>query len=208
MARYTGPVCKLCRREGEKLFLKGKRCETPKCAMLKKNYPPGAHGNKRSFGQKSEYSKQLREKQKAKRIFAIAEKQFRKYYEMADKKSGVTGDLLLQILESRLDNTIYRAGFSDSRSQARQAISHGLIKVNGRKVKTPSILVKEGSKIEIVERAKTSKLFENLAKKKDTSPKWLKVDLKKPIAEVLSLPTKEDTQQGIESQLIVELYSK
>jgi len=208
MGRYLGSVCKLCRREGEKLFLKGARCESPKCAIIRKNYAPGQHGMKGSFGQKSEYSKQLREKQKAKRIFGLGEKQFRNYYKLAEKRPGVTGDVFLQILELRLDNTVYRAGFAASRAQAREIVTHGLLKVNGRRVKTPSYLVKIGSIIEPTDQAKKSVLFTDLDKKKDQSPKWLKVDLKKPTFEVITLPEKNDLQQGIEAQMIVELYSK
>jgi small subunit ribosomal protein S4 len=208
MARYTGPVCRLCRREGEKLFLKGKRCESQKCALLRKNYAPGLHGNKSMFGKKSEYNNQLREKQKAKRTFGVSESQFKKYYEMADKKEGITGTVLLQLLETRLDNILYKGNFAESRAQSRQAICHGLVKINGKKVKTPSILVKEGMIIELTDKAKASKLFADIAKRKITAPKWLKVDLKKPSIEVTSLPGADDVQPGIESQLIVELYSK
>ncbi len=207
MSRYTGPSCKLCRREGQKLFLKGARCESPKCAFQRKGYAPGEHGNKSRFGQKSEYARQLREKQKAKRVFGVSEKQFRKYYEMADKREGVTGETLLQILETRLDNAIYRAGLASSRAQARQMVSHRLFSVNGRRVKTPSILLKLGAKIEPTDKAKSTKLLSEVSKQKDSSPGWLKVDLKKPAFEISTLPNKEETEQ-IDSQLIVELYSK
>lgn len=208
MGRIIGPVCKLCRREGEKLFLKGARCESPKCALTRKNYAPGIHGNKGSFGQKSEYSKQLREKQKAKRIFGIGEKQFRNYYKTAETKPGVTGDVFLRMLELRLDNATYKAGFATSRKQAREIVAHGLLKVNGRKVKTPSYLLKVGAVVEPTEQAKKSVLFTGLGKNKDISPKWLKVDLKNPSFEVICLPDKNDLQPNIEAQMIVELYSK
>jgi small subunit ribosomal protein S4 len=208
MGRIIGPACKLCRREGEKLFLKGARCESSKCALTRKNYAPGIHGSKGSFGQKSEYTKQLREKQKAKRIFGIGEKQFRNYYNTAETKPGITGDVFLQMLELRLDNTAYRAGFAVSRKQAREIVTHGLLKVNGRRVKTPSYSLKVGSVVEPTPQAKKSVLFTELNKKKDQSPKWLKVDLKTPSFEVISLPDKNDLQQNITAQMIVELYSK
>ncbi|MFA7685957.1 MAG: 30S ribosomal protein S4 [Candidatus Gracilibacteria bacterium] len=208
MGRIIGPACKLCRREGEKLFLKGSRCESAKCAILRKNYAPGIHGSKGSFGQKSEYTKQLREKQKAKRIFGIGEKQFHNYYTTANTKPGVTGDVFLRMLELRLDNVTYRAGFAVSRKQAREIVAHGLLKVNGRRVKTPSYSLKVGSVVEPTPQAKKSVLFTELNKKKDQSPKWLKVDLKAPSFEVISLPDKNDLQQNITAQMIVELYSK
>ncbi|MBU1992695.1 MAG: 30S ribosomal protein S4 [Patescibacteria group bacterium] len=208
MARNTGPVCRLCRREGEKLFLKGARCEGQKCALVRKNYIPGAHGGKRSFKKLSEYAKQLREKQKAKRIFGIAEKQFHIYYERAEKMDDITGDALLKLLEERLDNVLYRAGFAESRAMARQLASHGLVKLNGRKVTVPSITLKVGDKFEVVEKSKSAKMFEPLKKKKDTSPKWLEVDLPNLKAEVTKLPGKDDIDSSIESQLIVEFYSK
>jgi len=208
MGRIIGPACKLCRRKGEKLFLKGARCESSKCALTRKNYAPGIHGSKGSFGQKSEYTKQLREKQKAKRIFGIGEKQFRNYYNTAETKPGITGDVFLQMLELRLDNTAYRAGFAVSRKQAREIVTHGLLKVNGRRVKTPSYSLKVGSVVEPTPQAKKSVLFTELNKKKDQSPKWLKVDLKTPSFEVISLPDKNDLQQNITAQMIVELYSK
>ena len=209
MARHTAAVCKLCRREGEKLFLKGKRCETPKCAITRKNYPPGLHGNKSGFGRKpSQYSKQLREKQKAKRTFGVLERQFRKYYKIAETKPGITGTNLLQILESRLDNVLYRSGFSESRAQGRQMIGHGLIKINGRKVKTASIMVKEGMVIQPTASASKGPLFTRLKGQKDKSPRWLKVDFSKPSIEIATMPGEDEVQPGIESQLIVELYSK
>lgn len=208
MGRNIGPACKLCRREGEKLFLKGARCESPKCALIRKNYAPGMHGSKGSFGQKSEYTKQLREKQKAKRIFGIFERQFYNYYKAAETKPGITGDVFLQMLELRLDNATYRAGFAASRKQAREIVTHGLLKVNGRRVKTPSYKLKVGAIVEPTDQAKKSVLFTELGKNKDSSPKWLKVDLKKPSYEVISLPDKTDLQQNIQAQMIVELYSK
>jgi len=208
MGRIIGPACKQCRREGEKLFLKGARCESPKCALVRKNYAPGMHGNKGSFGKKSEYSKQLREKQKAKRIFGIGETQFRNYYKSAEKRPGVTGDLFLGAIEMRLDNAVYRAGFAASRKQAREIVTHGLMKVNGRRVKTPSYNLKVGAIIEPTPRAKQSVLFAEISKGKDSSPKWIKADLKAPSFEIIALPDKNDLQPNIDAQMIVELYSK
>lgn len=208
MGRIIGPACKQCRREGEKLFLKGARCESPKCALVRKNYAPGMHGSKGSFGQKSEYSKQLREKQKAKRIFGIGERQFRNYYNTASTKTGITGEVFLGILELRMDNAVYRAGFASSRKQAREIVTHGLLKVNGKRVKTPSYSLKVGAIVEPTPRAKQSVLFTELSKKKDSSPNWIKVDLKAPSFEIVNLPDKKDLQQNIDAQMIVELYSK
>ena len=199
--RYTGPVCRLCRREGEKLFLKGDKCTSQKCPLLKKNYAPGHTGGKSKFGKQSEYGRQLRNKQKAKRIYGVAEKQFRRYYGMATKQEGITGDNLLKMLEQRFDNTVYRAGFADSRVQARQFINHGLVKLNGRKATTASQLIKVGDKI-------TMKNPEGIDKKKDASPKWLKADMKTGEAEVTFLPEKDDLEASIDSQMIVEFYSK
>lgn len=206
--RYTGPVCRLCRREGEKLFLKGAKCISQKCPLLKKNYAPGSHGTKSSFSKQSEYGRQLREKQKAKRIYQIPERQFKKYYQLATSKEGITGDTLLRILEQRLDNVVYRAGFAASRRQARQLVSHGLIKVNDRKCTISSRLVKIGDIVRTNPKIKGVKVFEGLEKQKDQSPKWLKTDLKKGETEISFLPEKDDTERSIEAQLIVEFYSK
>lgn len=209
MARYAGPSCRLCRREGEKLFLKGVRCEGQKCALTRKNYIPGMHGGTRKFGGKmSEYARQLREKQKAKRIFGMSEKQFRSFYEKAAKLSDVTGEALLKLLELRLDNAVYRAGLAESRTMGRQIVGHGLIRLNGKRVITPSIILKVGDKFEVRTKSKGSKLFENLKKKKDVSPKWLEVNLPDLSAEVKILPDKDDIESSIENQLIVEFYSK
>jgi len=191
-----------------KLFLKGARCEGPKCAFLRKKYNPGIHGPKGSFGQKSEYTKQLREKQKAKRTYGIRETQFHNYYATAVKRPGITGQVFLGILESRLDNVLYRSCLAESRNHGRQLVSHGLVKINGRKVKTASILVKVGMIIEPTAKAIRGKAFGELANKKISAPKWLRVDLKKPSVEVVAMPDKDDIPQEINSQLIVELYSK
>lgn len=206
--KYTGPSCRLCRREGEKLFLKGDKCISQKCPLLKKNYPPGQHGDKRSFKKQSEYGRQMRAKQKAKRIYQLAETQFKNYYKKAVNKKGVTGTIMQQMIELRIDNTIYRCNFAVSRKQARQIVGHGLVRINGKKCSSPSRPVKIGDKITIKDSRKGSKLFERLSREKDTSPKWLKVDLKKGEAEVIALPEKDDMERSIEAQLIVESYSK
>lgn len=202
MSRNIGPKCRLCRREGESI------CESHKCAILKKNYAPGMHGNKFGLGKKSEYSRQLREKQKAKRIYGVTEKQFHKYYILATKKTGVTGNELLRILETRLDNALFRSGMAITRPQARQVISHGLVKVDGQRVKTPSLLVKEGMKVELKEKILKSSHFSDIAKRKNTAPHWMKADYQKGAFEISAIPGEDDLPKNIESQLIVELYSK
>ncbi len=208
MARYTGSKCKLCRREGEKLFLKGSRCEGQKCAITRRNYAPGQLGKNR-FGKQTEYGRHLRAKQKARRIYGISESQFAEYYKKADKQSEVTGTALLKLLETRLDNVIYRAGLAESRDQARQIVSHGLIKLNGRTVDVPSITVKVGDSFEVKEGKKGSPLFEAAKKnKKFKSPKWLNVDLGNLKGEVIAMPEKDDAESNIDTQLIVEFYSK
>lgn len=208
MSRYTGPKCRLCRREGMKLYLKGERCETQKCAIVRKNYSPGMHGPKGSFSKKSEYARQLREKQKAKRIYFIGEKQFEAYYEKALKTTDITSEALLKLLETRLDNVLYRSGFANSRSQARQIVNHGLVKLNNKKVSIPSAQVKVGDKFEISESNRNSPLFSNVSKRKDTSPKWLKVDLKSLNGEIIRRPEKAELESSIAGHLIVEYYSK
>jgi small subunit ribosomal protein S4 len=204
MARYTGPIAKLARREGAPVDGSDKTLRI----LQKKNYPPGEQGDKRRFGKPSEYSRQLREKQKAKRTFGILEKQFKKYYYMADKVDGVTGLNMLKLLETRLDNAVFRAGFAKTRRQARQMASHALLTLNGKRVKTPSILVKEGDVIKPREKSLTSPLFADIAKAKIKAPKWLKIDQKATSIEVVNMPDENDIEQGIESQLIVEFYSK
>ncbi|MBU2524375.1 30S ribosomal protein S4 [Patescibacteria group bacterium] len=207
MARYTGPKCRLCRREGEKLFLKGSRCESQKCAILRKNYVPGIHG-KNKFTKSSEYSKQLREKQKAKRIYGILEKQFSNYYQMAAKKTGETNIALMTILERRIDNVVYKAGLAESRGQAKQLISHGLVNLNGHKITVPSIIVNKDDKFEIKDKTKGSKLFEEIKKSKVSAPKWISADIKGLKGEITAMPDKSDFDTSINSQLIVEYYSK
>lgn len=204
MSRYTGPVTRLSRRLGVMLFTNGK---SKAKAFEKKGYKPGQHGQKH-FGQISEFNKQLREKQKARFLFGISERQSQKYYEIANKSDEITGIKFLKLLEQRLDNTVYRAGFANTRPQARQIVSHGLIKVNGKKVKTPSMLIKPGDHFEVIDKKKESKLFEEAKNAKYKPPKWLKVDQKALKAEVASEPDKDDIEQIIEHQLITEYYSK
>jgi small subunit ribosomal protein S4 len=204
MSRYTGPVTKISRRLGVILFTNG---ESKIKAFNKKNYKPGEHGQKR-FGKKSEYKKQLEEKQKARFIYGISEKQSRKYYELANKNPGVTGIEYLKLLEQRIDNVVYRAGFATTRAQARQIVSHGLLMINGKRIKTPSIIVKTGDKFEVRDRSKTSKLFEEIQKQKYKVPKWLKADVKALKGEVVADPGQDDVEQLIEHQLITEFYSK
>lgn len=208
MARYTGAACKLCRREGQKLFLKGERCYTKKCALERRAYAPGQHGQGRK--KVSEYGKQLRTKQFAKRYYGVLEGQFRKYFERAEKMSGVTGENLLSLLESRLDNVAYRLGYGTSRAQARQMVLHGHVTVNGKKVNIPSYLVKPGQTIGLSEKARglglTKDILESTASR--PVPKWLDVDKKTNNAKVVAMAAREDIDLPIEETLIVELYSK
>ncbi|MBR6755952.1 MAG: 30S ribosomal protein S4 [Peptococcaceae bacterium] len=208
MARYTGPVCRLCRREGVKLFLKGERCYSDKCAIEKRNYAPGQHGQRRS--KQSEYGLQLREKQKARRIYGVLEGQFETYFDKAERKKGVTGENLLVLLESRFDNIVYRAGFADSRNQARQFVRHNHFTVNGKKANIPSMELKVGDVIQLKEKSKDSALIkaivDNMGSK--TAPAWLTVDTDNLTATVDRLPSKEDIDIPVEEQMIVELYSK
>jgi small subunit ribosomal protein S4 len=209
MARYTGAVCRLCRREGQKLFLKGDRCYTEKCAVDRRSFPPGQHGNKR--GKKSsEYGLQLREKMKARRYYGILESQFRKYFEMASKKKGITGENLLAILESRLDNVVYRLGFAMSRAEARQLVRHEHFTVDGRKVNIPSYLVKPGQVIALKESSRSlDKLKATMeANASRVPPKWLEYDASSFSAKVVSVPSRDDIDLPIQERLIVELYSK
>jgi len=211
MARYTGPVCKLCRREGEKLLLKGERCFTPKCALERRAYAPGMHGRQAQFRRKeSEYGLQLREKQKARRIYSVLERQFRRYFREAERRKGLTGVNLLIILESRLDNVVYRLGFADSRAQARQLVRHGHFDVNGRKTNIPSFLVKAGDAIAVRERSKKLAYFRDLNAviEHKVVPEWLSLDIPKMEGQVLALPTREDIDASLNEQLIVEYYSR
>jgi len=208
MARNTDPSCKQCRREGDKLFLKGERCESDKCAMERRPYPPGEHGRGRI--KETEYLMQLREKQKAKRIYGIFERQFRRYYAKASRQKGITGENLLLLLEGRLDSMVFRGGFASSRKDARQLVRHGHIRVNGRKVNIPSFHVKEGDVIELKEKSKdlvrvlTSIKF---AEGRKVVP-WLKVDFEKRRIEVVAQPDRENIEVPVKESLIVELYSK
>ncbi len=208
MARYTEAVCRLCRRENQKLFLKGDRCYTDKCALERRAYAPGMHGQNRS--KTSEYGSQLREKQKAKRYYGILEDQFRSYFEMASKRKGKTGENLLAILESRLDNVVYRLGFAMSRAEARQLVLHGHFTVDGKKVNIPSFLVKPGMVVALKENSRSLEKFKaNIeANSFRQPPKWLDYDAANAVAKVVALPEREDIDLPIEEQLIVELYSK
>lgn len=209
MARYIDAVCRLCRRGGEKLFLKGAKCTTEKCPASRRAYAPGQHGQSRRT-KLSNYGLQLREKQKVRRIYGVLEKQFRKYFHAASKTKGVTGKMLLQQLERRLDNVIFRLGLATSRPQARQIVRHNQIYVNSQRVNIPSYLVDKDDVVEakVKEKAK-NKLKENLeASKERAVPTWLQLNIDSLTAKVIRLPEKEDIQQTIQEQLIVELYSK
>ena len=209
MARYTGAVCRQCRREGQKLFLKGDRCYTDKCAMERRPFAPGMHNQGRSK-KLSEYGMQLREKQKARRYYGVLESQFRKYYEMAAARKGVTGDNLLSILETRLDNVIYRLGFAMSRPEARQLVRHGHFTINGHRVDIPSYLVKPGEVIALKETSRSKDKFKASLEANGSrpAPKWLDFDQTNLVAKVVALPAREDVDLPIEEHLIVELYSK
>ena len=208
MARYKDEQCRICRREGQKLFLKGSRCYSEKCSIARRNYGPGEHGQKRN--KLSEYGTQLREKQKTKMYYGVGEKQFRKYFEMASNKKGITGEELLTILESRLDNVVYRLGFASSRAQARQFVNHGQFEVNGKKVNIPSYLVKAGDVITVRESKKdNSTLKMNIEETAARPvPAWLERDSEKLSGKVIRLSAREDIDLPIEEHLIVELYSK
>ena len=208
MARYKDEQCRICRREGQKLFLKGERCYTDKCSISRRNYAPGQNGQKKK--KLSEYGTQLREKQKTKAFYGVGEKQFRKYFEMASNKKGVTGDNLLQILESRLDNVVYRLGYGASRAQARQIVNHGLFEVNGKKVDIASYLVKPGDIIAVRESKKDKEIIKlNVeANSARPVPAWLEKDAKVLGGKVIRLASREDVDLPVEEHLIVELYSK
>lgn len=209
MARYTGPVCRLCRREGTKLFLKGARCFSEKCAIEKRNFAPGQHGRDRK-AKIVGYGLQLREKQKAKRMYFTLESQFRAYYEKANRAPGVTGELLIQQLECRLDSVAFRLGFAISRRQARQVVRHGHVEVNGRKVNIPSYQVSVGDQIRVREASKSLPVFEVARgySGQGAAPTWLAIDRNELSGKVLSLPRREDVHLPVNEQLIVELYSK
>ena len=208
MARYTDAACRLCRREGQKLFLKGDRCYGDKCAMVSRPFAPGQHGQGRS--KNSEYGQQMREKQKAKRYYGVLESQFRSYFEMAARRPGQTGENLLASLESRLDNVVYRLGFAMSRAEARQLVTHGHFTVNGHKVSIPSYQVKPGMVITLKDSSRSlDKLKANIeANAFRPAPKWLEYDANNMIAKVVGVPARDDIDLPVEEHLIVELYSK
>jgi small subunit ribosomal protein S4 len=212
MARHTDPVCKLCRREGEKLFLKGERCFSPKCAIERRNYPPGAHGKTSEWkrSRESDFGKQLRAKQKARRVYGIYERQFRRYFREALKSRGLTGLSMLQMLESRLDNVVYRLGFASSRAQARQLVNHGHFTINGKRTNVPSTLVREGDQVEIRSGSRENTYFKELADfaKGRNIPEWVDRDLKKLTGTVKRLPERGEIDANLNEQLVVEFYSR
>jgi len=209
MARYKDESCRVCRREGEKLFLKGSRCYTDKCAITRRAYAPGQHGQKRK--KQSEYGIQLREKQKAKAFYGVLESQFRKYFEEASRRKGITGTNLLQILESRLDNVVYRLGLATSRAQARELVRHGHFTVNGSKVDIPSYMTKVGDTIKVKEASANSEIFKQIVEVNENGrpvPAWLEADLAAKTGKVVAVPTREEIDLPVQEHLIVELYSK
>lgn len=208
MARYTGAVCRLCRREGQKLFLKGDRCYSDKCSVARRSYVPGQHGQGRK--KTSEYGLQLRAKQKARRYYGILEGQFHHYFEIAERKQGVTGDNLLRLLESRLDNVVYRVGFASSRAEARQLVGHGHFLVNGHKTDIPSYLLKAGEVIAVNPKSKDSEKMKSVIENNGgrPAPQWMDVNRETLEAKVINLPERTDIDAPVEEQLIVEFYSK
>jgi len=208
VARYTGALCRVCRREGEKLFLKGDRCFTEKCSVERRKYPPGQHGQRR--GKISDYGIQLREKQKTRKSYGLFERQFRRCFHEAERRKGSTGELLLQLLERRLDNAVFRMGFALNRREARQLITHGHFTVNGRAVSVPSYLVKQGDVVEVKEKSrKIPGLVDNISRIENRGiPAWVEVDSASFKGKVLHVPSREEMQLPIQEQLIVELYSK
>src|SRR5688500_11743697 len=216
MSKYIGPVCKLCRREGEKLYLKGERCFTPKCAIDRRDFAPGQHGrtgNRRGgnrSGRESDYLRQLRAKQRARRVYGVLERQFRRYYEVARGRHGLTGLNLLQILESRFDNVVYRLGFAANRAQARLLVTHGHFTVNGRRTDVPSMLLREGDTVAVREGSRGLEYFKNLSDLVDgrTLPSWLNRDTKQLFGAVQRLPERSEMDAFLNEQLIVEYYSR
>jgi len=206
MARYTDANCRLCRREGQKLFLKGDRCYSGKCAIDRRGYAPGQHGQGRS--KISDYGLQLREKQKAKTFYGLQETQFRNLFDKAARKSGITGENLLVLLETRLDNVVFRLGFASSRKEARQLVNHGHFQVNGRKVNIPSYTVKPGDVIKVKEKSTNSPKFKEVKEMSITVPAWITVDVEKLEGKILSVPTRDQIDTPVAEHLIVELYSK
>jgi small subunit ribosomal protein S4 len=211
LARYIDSVCKLCRREGEKLFLKGDRCYSPKCSFEKRPYPPGLHGRQAQFRRKeSDYRMQLRAKQKTRRVYGVFERQFRRYFRQAQHQKGLTGVNLLTVLERRLDNVIYRLGIASSRPQARQLVMHGHFEVNGQKTNIPSFLVNQGDTITVRDKSKGNNYFKEVGQNLDVGrvPDWLELDTAGLSARVLSLPAREHIDANLEEQLVVEFYSR
>lgn len=206
MARYTGATCRLCRREGLKLFLKGDRCYTDKCAFARRGYAPGQHGQSRK--KLSNYGLQLREKQKAKRIYGVLENQFRSYYDKADRKKGITGENLLRLLEMRLDNIVFRLGYGESRKEARQLVTHGHFLINGKKVDIASYIVSVGDVIAVSEKSRATEKFKGFAENPKTLPNWLSATPENFEGRVVSEPAREDVDVPVNETLIVELYSK
>ena len=208
MARYTGAVCRLCRREGQKLFLKGERCYSEKCSVGLRGYAPGQHGQGRK--KSSEYGMQLRAKQTARRFYGVQENQFHHYFEIAERKQGITGDNLLRILESRLDNVVYRVGFASSRAEARQLVGHGHYEVNGKRVDIASYLLKAGDVVSICEKSRASDKIKAVVEANSARPvpEWIDVDRNNLSAKIIALPTREQIEAPVEEQLIVEFYSK
>ena len=208
MARYTGAVCRLCRREGQKLFLKGERCYSEKCSVGLRGYAPGQHGQGRK--KSSEYGMQLRAKQTARRFYGVQENQFHHYFEIAERKQGITGDNLLRILGSRLDNVVYRVGFASSRAEARQLVGHGHYEVNGKRVDIASYLLKAGDVVSICEKSRASEKIKAVVEANSARPvpEWIDVDRNNLSAKVIALPTREQIEAPVDEQLIVEFYSK
>ena len=208
MARYTGAVCRLCRREGQKLFLKGERCYSEKCSVGLRGYAPGQHGQGRK--KSSEYGMQLRAKQTARRFYGVQENQFHHYFEIAERKQGITGDNLLRILESRLDNVVYRVGFASSRAEARQLVGHGHYELKGKSVDISSYLLKAGDVVSICEKSRASEKIKAVVEANSARPvpEWIDVDRNNLSAKVIALPTREQIEAPVDEQLIVEFYSK
>lgn len=206
MARYTGPSCRLCRREGQKLFLKGERCYSAKCALAKRSYAPGQHGQARK--KVSNYGLQLREKQKAKRFYGLQETQFRNYFEKAARQQGQTGSNLLTMLETRLDNVVFRMGFASSRKEARQLVTHSHFTVNGKKVNIPSYQASAGDVVAVKAKSQSTPKFKEIKEMTISTPEWISIDTNKLEGKVLSLPTREMIDTPVAERLIVELYSK
>jgi small subunit ribosomal protein S4 len=208
MARYTGPVCRICRRHGLKLFLKGERCFGPKCAVERRPFPPGEHGQRRR--KMSEYGAQLREKQKTRAIYGVLERQFRKHFADAERRPGMTGANLLQILESRLDNVVYRLGFADSRAQARQLVLHGHFALNGRRTDIPSARVRAGDVISVHPGSRDNEYFQTVRETmtRKSVPRWLSVDPQELSGRVLALPNRDEIEVNVNEALVVEYYSR